>query len=265
MQTRAAPARIAVEYKLAQRLRIGAGRVLGDVHHRQPFAHREGDRLLGQPQQLIERPAFGVLPERARADERAALDRHADALRDLGDRLDVGDDASAPRSSPATRSRWSGDLARQPLDVRGPRAGPAPGRPMSAVSMPSAIDEVQDARASPRSSGTAPTATAARRAASRRRAARCGGLCSAVAFQSWISGCIARRARVSRTAGADRAAVDSRARTRQRRSRRQQRRRVAGRRREMTPERATSTRPDGGAMRPTSHRRAAPGVDGAPA
>ena len=57
----------------AQRLRIGARRVLGDVHDRQPFADRKGDGLFGQTQQLVERPPFGVLPQRTRSDERAAL------------------------------------------------------------------------------------------------------------------------------------------------------------------------------------------------
>ena len=57
-QTRDAPARIAVEYKRAQRLRIGARRVLGDVHDRQAFADGEGDGLLGELQQLVERPAL---------------------------------------------------------------------------------------------------------------------------------------------------------------------------------------------------------------
>ena len=151
-QTRVAPARIAVDVELPQRVGIGAGRVLGDVHHRQPFAHREGDRLLGQPQQLVERPALGVLPDRARADERAALDRHAGALRDLGDRPDVGDH----------RARRAVGLHAQPLRRRSPApaarrrpptCGPAPGSPMLAVSMPEPIDEVEDARASRRCVG----------------------------------------------------------------------------------------------------------------
>ena len=100
MQTRVAPARIAVEY--SARSVSGSARVVSSVTYitGSPSPTAKRDRLLGQLQQLIERPAFRVLPERARADERAALDRHADALRDLDDRPDVGDHACAPRSWP---------------------------------------------------------------------------------------------------------------------------------------------------------------------
>ena len=58
---------------------------------------------------------FGVLADRARADEGAALNQLPDLLRDSGDRLDVGDDGAgrAVRLDPHP----AGDLARQPLDV----------------------------------------------------------------------------------------------------------------------------------------------------
>ena len=49
----------------AQRLGIGARRVLGDVHHLEAFLHRERDRFFGVAQQPVERPALGVLADRA--------------------------------------------------------------------------------------------------------------------------------------------------------------------------------------------------------
>ena len=148
----------------------GSARVVSSVTYitGSPSPHRERDRLFGQLQQLIERPAFGVLPERARADERAALDRHAGPLRDLGDRLDVGDDACARRSSAVTRRRAS-TISRASRSTSRTTCGPAPGRPMSAVSMPSRSIRCRISSFC-RSSGSAPTATAGRRAASRRRA-----------------------------------------------------------------------------------------------
>jgi hypothetical protein len=74
-----------------QRRRIGAGRVLGDIQHRQAFSDCETDRVLGHALQVVERPPLGVLTDRARSDEGAALHLDARALGDLDDRHDVGD------------------------------------------------------------------------------------------------------------------------------------------------------------------------------
>jgi hypothetical protein len=65
---------------------------------------------------LIDRPAFRVLPQRARPDERARLDRNARSLRDLDDRLDVRDDG--PRGAVGLDVEpFGGNLLRQSLDV----------------------------------------------------------------------------------------------------------------------------------------------------
>ena len=154
----------------AQRVRVRARRVFGHVHDRQPLADREGDRLLGELQQLIERPALGVLAQRARPDEGAALDRHPGALRDLRDRPDVGD--HRPRRAVRLRPSAADPRSR----ARGaPRPGRRAGRRPAGRCRPSrsrADRSGEGSGASPRSSGSGPTATAARRAASRRPAAR---------------------------------------------------------------------------------------------
>jgi hypothetical protein len=65
---------------------------------------------------LIDRPAFRVLPQRTRPDERACLDRKTCSLRNLDDRLDVGDDG--PRGAVGRDVQpLGGNLLRQPLDV----------------------------------------------------------------------------------------------------------------------------------------------------
>ena len=166
----------------AQRVGIGAGRVFRDVHDGQALADRERDRLLGQLQQLIERPPFGVLPQRARPDEGAALDRDAGALRDLRDRPDVGDERCAPRSSPrrsgaGRRSPAPGARRRAPRAARRPAGRCRPSRSRAGRSGAGSA-------ASRRWSGTGPTATAARRAASRHRAGRWRGFGVSVLFQS---------------------------------------------------------------------------------
>ena len=116
----------------------GSARVVSSVTYItvRPSFTAKRSRVLGALAQVVERPAFRVLADRARADERAALDRHAGPLRDLDDRLDVGDDG-ARGAVGADLQPLVADRARQALDVRGD-CGPAPGRPMSAVSMPSA-------------------------------------------------------------------------------------------------------------------------------
>ena len=58
---RAAPDR--GQEQLAQRRGMGAHRVLGDVHDRQPVRDREPDGLLGVLEHHLERPVLGVLPD----------------------------------------------------------------------------------------------------------------------------------------------------------------------------------------------------------
>ncbi len=73
----------------ADRVRVGARRVFGHVHHGQAFTDGERDGLFREPQQLVERPIFGVEADGRRTDERASFDGDAGALRNLGNRLDV--------------------------------------------------------------------------------------------------------------------------------------------------------------------------------
>ena len=99
-----------------QRIGIGARRVLGDVHHREALLHREGHGVLGALLQKVEAPSLRVLPDRAGADEGAALDRHAGALDDLGDWLDIRH--HRPRRAVALNVQLvGGNRTRQPLDV----------------------------------------------------------------------------------------------------------------------------------------------------
>src|ERR1700674_2408607 len=72
-----------------KRLGLRPGRVLGDVEHRQLVLSREADGLARVVDHLVDRPAFGVLPDRAGTDEGRDLDRDADPLRDLDHRPDV--------------------------------------------------------------------------------------------------------------------------------------------------------------------------------
>ena len=66
----------------------------------------------------------------------ADFDRQARPLRDLDDRRDVGDVSSAPRSWRAPSASAS-TISRASRSTSPTTCGPAPGRPMSAVSMPS--------------------------------------------------------------------------------------------------------------------------------
>ena len=194
MQTRVAPARIAVEYSRAAS--PGSARVVSSVTYitGSPSPTAKRDRLLGQLQQLVERPAFGVLPERARADERAALDRHAGALRDLGDRLDVGDRPSARRSSAVTVSRAS-TISRASRSTSRTTCGPGAGQADVGGLDAESVDQVQDAQL-----------LVDRRAADRRRLqavaqrlvvqhARAAAGAARTPFQSWMSGCMDARGR----------------------------------------------------------------------
>jgi hypothetical protein len=94
MHNRCAPALMAVSNRAAQRVGIGARRVFGDVHHLQALTYPEPDRFLGAALQIVDRPVFGVLADRTRADEAAALDGQTGPLNDVGDRLNVGDDGA---------------------------------------------------------------------------------------------------------------------------------------------------------------------------
>ena len=102
--------------KPPQRLGIRARRIFGHIENRQAFANREANRLFRQLEELIDSPPFGVLPKRARPDERAAFNRNPDPLRDLDDRLDVGDERSR-RAVGRQAQPLVDDLARQTLDV----------------------------------------------------------------------------------------------------------------------------------------------------
>ena len=82
------------------------------------------------------RPAFGVLADRRRADEHADFDRQPGALADLDDRRDVGDGRA--RGAVGAHLQLRRRRSRAPgARRRATTCGPAPGRPMSAVSMPS--------------------------------------------------------------------------------------------------------------------------------
>src|SRR6185436_19356427 len=87
------------------------------------FPGREAERVRGALFEEVERPAFGELPDRARADEGAAFDRDAGPLLDVGNRLDVGDHGPR-RAIGAYLQAAVADRARQALDItRHVRAG----------------------------------------------------------------------------------------------------------------------------------------------
>ena len=111
---RAGPDRALIEP--AQRRRIGARRVLGDVHHLQAFLHRELDRVLGGLQQPLDAPPFGVLADRRRPDEHPDLERQAGALGDFDDRRDVADGRPGGTVGAQPQLRVD-DLPRQALDI----------------------------------------------------------------------------------------------------------------------------------------------------
>ena len=68
---------------------VGARSVLGDEHDGQALACGEGDGLLGELQELVERPALGEEAYEGGAEEGAGLDCDSGALRDFGDGADV--------------------------------------------------------------------------------------------------------------------------------------------------------------------------------
>ncbi len=93
----------------------GTDRVLGDVHDLEPLTDRELDRLPAVSQNVLDIPLFGVLTDRARADEHAGLDRYAGLLYDLGDRLDV-DEHRTGGAVGLDLQTGVGDLAAEALD-----------------------------------------------------------------------------------------------------------------------------------------------------
>ncbi len=99
-----------------QRVGIGARRVLGHIHDLEALFHRKRDRLLRALLQVIDRPAFGILPDRAGSDESAALDRHTGALHDIGNRLDIGDHGAGCAVG-ANRQLAFADRTRQAFNV----------------------------------------------------------------------------------------------------------------------------------------------------
>jgi hypothetical protein len=109
--------RIAVVYASGA-FRVCARRVLGDVHHPQTLLHREPDGLFGGLLQELDRPALGVLADRAGADEGTALDRDAGPLNSLGNRPDIRDHR-ARRAVRGDLQPPIGDRAGQALDVGG--------------------------------------------------------------------------------------------------------------------------------------------------
>ena len=100
----------------SERVGVGAGGVLGDVHDRQTVLAGKANGIPRVVNHLVDRPALGVLTDWARADEGRHLDRDADPLGDLDDRLDV----RLERARGAERldlQSLVADLARQPLHV----------------------------------------------------------------------------------------------------------------------------------------------------
>ena len=75
--------------KRREHLGTRAGRVLGHVSDLEARLDSDVDGLGAAPQDEVEIPILGELPNRARANERVNLDRHPGALRDLDHRQDV--------------------------------------------------------------------------------------------------------------------------------------------------------------------------------
>jgi len=109
--TRAAPSSIAVPKGLRP------GGVLGNVEHRKFVLSCEADGLARVVDHLVDRPAFGILPNRTRSDESGHLDRDADSLRDLDHRTDV-DLERARRAEGLDPQLLVADFLGQPFDIR---------------------------------------------------------------------------------------------------------------------------------------------------
>src|SRR5260370_36647640 len=75
--------------KSAKRVGLRPGRVLRDVEHGQLILSSEAHGLAGVVDHLLDRPALGVLANRAGSDKRSHLNGDADSLRDLDPRPDV--------------------------------------------------------------------------------------------------------------------------------------------------------------------------------
>jgi len=71
------------------RRRIGANRVLGDVHHRKAGGGGKFHRILGGALKVIHGPIFDQAPNRTRSQERGRFERHADFFGNFDDGLDI--------------------------------------------------------------------------------------------------------------------------------------------------------------------------------
>ena len=101
----------------AQRIRLRPGGVLRDVEHWKFVLPREAHGLARVVHHLLDRPAFGVLPDRAGTDEGGHLDRDADSLRDLDHRTDVELERSR-RAEGLDPHVLVADLLGQAFDIR---------------------------------------------------------------------------------------------------------------------------------------------------
>src|SRR5262249_43908732 len=78
----------------ANRVGMSAGRILGHVHDGKPVRSSELDCIFGGSQHHLERPAFGVLSNRAGSYKGAGFDRCTHLLGDVDDGLNVGANGS---------------------------------------------------------------------------------------------------------------------------------------------------------------------------
>ena len=67
----------------------GPDRVLGDVHDLKALSHGKPYRLLAEPENEVDVPLLGELPDGAATDEDTSLDGYTRGLDHVGDRLDV--------------------------------------------------------------------------------------------------------------------------------------------------------------------------------
>src|SRR5262249_61610767 len=77
------------QIQTSQSIGMRASRVFSDIHDGQAMGGGEFDGVLGCSKHHLLRPAFCILPDRARPYEGAGLDRDADLLGDVDNRLDV--------------------------------------------------------------------------------------------------------------------------------------------------------------------------------
>ncbi len=116
MQSRDAPESNGGGEQAPDGLGVRPSRVLGDIHHAQSLPHGEPDRFFGAALQVIDGPILGVLTDGTRPDEATALNRHAGALDDVGNRLDVRNHSARRAVRPDAKTRLD-NRPRQHLDV----------------------------------------------------------------------------------------------------------------------------------------------------